>query len=140
MKCESYKQRLECLGDRGAALDYILRLNGLYVTTPVIMSIRTALDKYDKLGGKMDISEIVTIQKEEFERYHKLVGDDTRSAYSLHEYDQTLHLANGVFDRMESPACELCDLRNKKGECKYPGGQCEGFYYFKKREENKKEG
>ncbi|MDD6104160.1 MAG: hypothetical protein PUB73_06090 [Bacteroidales bacterium] len=133
MKCESYKQRLECLGDRGAALDYILRLNGLYAPTPIIMSIQASLDEYERVGGEMGIEEIMIIQEKEFERYHKIVGDDIRSAYSLNEYDQTLHLANDVFDRMESPACELCDLRDKKGECRYPGGQCEGFYYFKKR-------
>ena len=56
---ETYKQRCECLGAEGMALDSILNLNNIFLPTPLVMSIRDSLKAYKVSKGEIQEAEFV---------------------------------------------------------------------------------
>ena len=84
---ETYKQRCECLGAEGMALDSILNLNNIFLPTPLVMSIRDSLKAYKVSKGEIQVADVVAIKKDAYKKYHEIVGEGVRSAVDADEYE-----------------------------------------------------
>lgn len=113
VKCETYRQRCDCLGTHGMGIDYILRTNGVFVPTPAMMSIRDSIKALEANDGDLPISELISIRKRAHEEYEKAVGPDVRTVFLLEEYDaqsKADSISLWVRDLFQSPEPTAKDL------------------------------
>lgn len=84
---ETYRQRCDCLGKDGMALDSIFSINGVFIPTPVLMSIRDGIKEYKKTKGNLTIGRLVKIRINAFQKFHDTVGETTWAAVDDGEYE-----------------------------------------------------